>query len=247
MNITPEMKMSEVIFHNYQLLPVITRFGILLGFGEKTVETVCSDYKVNLDFFLEITNSFIDEDYIPQKELLSFPVSLIVDYLQKTHKYYIEDKFPEIEKLIDEMVYCPDGEKEKRLLVKSFFDEYKTEFDNHINREEQKVQPYVLEIENAFINKKLPEDLYLKIKEYSINDFASEHDNIEEKLNDLKNIIIKYLPPCSFPSLYNRILTELFRLEKDLNMHAALEDKVMIPKVALMEKILIDKYYLCKE
>ncbi len=236
------MKMSEVIFHNYQLLPVITRFGILLGFGEKTVAAVCADYNINLEFFLEITNSFIDEDYIPQKEFLSFPVSLVVDYLQKTHKYYLEDKFPEIEVMINEMVYCAGGDTEKRVLVKNFFDEYKTEFLNHINREEQKVQPYVLAIEDAFMKKKLPEDLLRQINEYSINDFASEHDNIEEKLNDLKYIIIKYLPPCSHPSLYNKILLELFLLEKDLNMHASLEDKVMIPKVALMEKILIANF-----
>ena len=242
MNITPEMKMSEVIFNNYQLLPVITRFGILLGFGEKSVAAVCSDYKVNLDFFLEITNSFIDDEYIPQKELLSFPVSLIVNYLQKTHKYYLEEKIPEIEAMIDDMVKCAGDESEKRMLVKNFFAEYKTEFLQHVNREEQKVQPYVLEIEKAFLKKQLNPDLYRQINEYSINDFASEHDNIEEKLNDLKNIIIKYLPPFCHPSLYNKILIELFRLEKDLNTHAALEDKVMIPKVALMEKILLKSY-----
>lgn len=242
MNITPEMKMAEVIFNNYQLLPLLSRFGILLGFGEKTVSEVCSQYNVNLDFFLEITNSFIDDDYIPKKELLSFPVSLIVNYLQKTHKYYLEEKIPEIEMMIEEMVLCSDDESEKRKLIKNFFQEYKNEFLNHINREEKKVQPYVLEIENAFLNENLPENLKKRINEYSINDYAAEHDNIEEKLNDLKNIIIKYLPPFCHPSLYNKILIELFRLEKDLNSHAILEDKVLIPKVALMEKILLDNY-----
>ena len=29
-----------------------------------------------------------------------------------------------------------------------------------------------------------------------MKDFAGEHDNVEEKLYDLKNIIIKYMPPC---------------------------------------------------
>ncbi len=240
MNITPEMKMAEVIFNNYQLLPVISRFGILLGFGEKTVSEVCNLYNINLDFFIEITNSFIDDDYIPKKELLSFPVSLLVSYLKKTHKYYIEEKIPEIEMMIGEMVYCSKDESEIRTLIKNFFQEYKIEFFNHINREEQKVQPYVLEIEKAFLNKKLTQKLKNRIENYSINDFASEHDNLEEKLNDLKNIIIKYLPPFCHPSLYNKILIELFRLEKDLNLHARLEDKVMVPKVAFMEKVLME-------
>ena len=242
MNITKEMKMADVIFFNFQLLPVITRFGIRLGFGERSVLEVCREYNVNLEFFIEITNSFIDDEYIPQTALTSFPINLIVDYLHKTHDYYMQEKIPEIETMIHEMVNCKGGEKHKRQLLENFFSEYKKELTNHINREEEVVQPYVLEIEKAFFNKKLSKELYLKIKKYSIEDFAGEHDNVEEKLNDLKNIIIKYLPPCGNPSLCNKILTELFRLEKDLNAHARLEDKVLIPKVARIEKLLLENY-----
>ncbi len=242
MNITRDMKMADVIHLDYTLLPVITRFGINLGFGDRTVEKVCLENKVNLDFFLEITNSFIDEDYIPQKELDSFPVSLLIDYLKKTHRYYLDEKIPELEEMIRNMASSIPAEKEKALLVKNFFVEYRTELENHIMREEKKVQPYILEIETAYTGNHLSVELYEKIKLYSMKDFAGEHDNVEEKLFDLKNIIIKYLPPCADKALCNRILIELFRLEKDLNAHASLEDKVLIPKVANMENILLSNY-----
>jgi len=121
MNITPEMKMADVLLNNYSLLPVISRFNIKLGFGEKTVKEVCSDYKVNLDFFLEITSSFVDEDHIPQKDLHSFPVSLLVDYLKKTHKYYLEEKIPEIEKMISRLVKSSRKNRDKFALVSDFF------------------------------------------------------------------------------------------------------------------------------
>lgn len=48
---TPQMKLANLILHNFKLLPVITRFGIPLGFGEKTVAEVCSHYAVPTDFF----------------------------------------------------------------------------------------------------------------------------------------------------------------------------------------------------
>ena len=242
MNITLDMKMAEVIFQNFPLLPVISRFGIRLGFGEKTVLEVCSDYSVNLDFFLEITNSFIDDEYIPQTDLKSFPVSFIVDYLHQTHQYYLDVIIPEIEIMIDQMVNSAGRDVKKRQLVGDFFKEYKNELINHIEREENEVQPYVIKIENAFNEKILPGELYNQIKKYSIEDFASEHDNVEEKLNDLKNIIIKYLPDSGNSSLSNNILTQLFWLEKDLNTHASLEDKVLIPKVSQMEKLLLEYY-----
>ena len=239
MNITRDMKMADVIHFNYSLLPVITRFGINLGFGDRSVEEVCKQHQVNLDFFLEITNSFIDDEYIPQKDLHSFSVKLIVDYLQKTHDYYLEEKIPELENMINEMVVKTEADNLKSELVRNFFNEYHEELKNHIQREESRVQPYVLEIEGAFESGSLDPSLRKRIKEYSINDFAREHDNVEEKLYDLKNIIIKYLPPCPDKALCNRLLMELYRLEKDLNAHAELEDKVLIPKVAGMEEYLL--------
>lgn len=241
MSITQNMKMADVIHLNYTLLPVITRFDIPLGFGDKSVLEVCNEYGVNLDFFIEITNSFIDDDYIPQKDLNTFPVRLIVDYLHKTHAYYLEEKIPEILNMISELSEVFDN-PEPILLVKNFFSEYQQELQSHIDREESVVLPYIMEIDDSFYHNSISPNLIKKIKAYSINDFAREHDNVEEKLYDLKNIFIKYLPPSKDKALSNRILTELFRLEKDLNAHAELEDKTLIPKVAKMEEILLKKF-----
>jgi len=236
------MKLADVLFHNYSLLPVISRFNIKLGFGDKTVAEVCSYCGVNIDFFLEITNSFVDEDYIPQKELGSFQVSLIVNYLKKTHLYYLDEKIPEIEQKIEQVFQSEKNLNDKFRLVKNFFSDYKQELTKHINREETIIHPFVLEIESAYLVNKISPELFQKIQNYSISDYASEHDNVEEKLFDLKNIIIKYLPPVSSVALCNSILTDLFRLEKDLNAHASLEDKVLIPKIAAMEEKLISLF-----
>jgi regulator of cell morphogenesis and NO signaling len=233
------MKMADVIHFCYPLLPVISRFGIKLGFGDKSVAEVCRENQINAEFFLEIANSFADEDYIPQKDLNSFPLGLIVNYLKKTHQYYLEEKIPELARMISEMAADYKQDPDKAALINSFFREYCDQLNQHIEREETKIQPYVLEIESAYQAGKASPELIKKIKKYSILDFADEHDNVEEKLNDLKNIIIKYLPPSKNTSLTNHILTELFRLEKDLNAHANLEDKVLIPKVAAMEKTIL--------
>lgn len=242
MNITADMKMADVLNHNFILLPVISRFNIKLGFGDKTVREICSDYGINLDFFIEITNSFVDAEYIPQKELDSFPVSLLIKYLKKTHQYYMEEKIPEIETMIWQMVENMKTGKEKFSLINDFFAQYKKELTNHIDREEFRVLPYVIDLEEAYLNGKISEDLHERIRKYSINDYAKDHDDVEEKLADLKNLIIKYLPPSESPSLCNKILMELFQLERDMNDHASLEDKVLIPKVSGMEKELLAIY-----
>lgn len=238
MLITRNIKMADVIHLNYFTLTVLNRFGIELGFGDKSVEDVCKMYHVDADFFLEIVNTFVDKDYFPKKHLQTFPVKLITNYLQKTHDDYHQNKVPEIEFLIEQMVNSCYTQKDKIVLLKKFFNDYKQELLNHTKREEEVVFPYTLAIEKAYLSDK-PDQSVLKLMEtYSIDVFQNEHDNIEEKLFDLKNIIIKYLPQPKNSKLCNKLLFELFNLEQDLNDHSRIEEKVLVPKIRQMEKII---------
>ena len=53
--------MADVIHLNYFTLSVLNRFGIELGFGDKTVDEVCKQNQDDVDFFLEIVNIFVDK------------------------------------------------------------------------------------------------------------------------------------------------------------------------------------------
>lgn len=241
MQITQNMKMANVIHLNYLLLPVINRFGIQLGFGDATVKEICSEKNVNVNFFLDIVNSYHDKNFFPEADLQSFSIKLIVDYLLKAHNNYLVDSIPQIEELINIMIKDSTYQIESFQLLKNFFNEYKKEITDHINNEENEVYPYALQVEEAFENLNTNAEVITKMETYSIDDYINEHDNIEEKLYDLKNIIIKYLPPPKNNDLCNRILTKLFNLEKDLNDHSRIEEKVMVPKITKMEEKLLSK------
>lgn len=242
MLINKNIKMADVIHMNYFTLSVLNRFGIELGFSDKSVEDVCKLYHVDVDFFLEIVNTFVDKDYFPKRHLQTFSVKLITDYLQQTHDDYHQNKVPEIEFLIEEMVKSCYTQKDNIVLLKKFFNDYKQELLNHTRREEEVVFPYTKAIENAYLSEK-PDRSVIKLMEtYSIDVFQNEHDNIEEKLFDLKNIIIKYLPQPKNSRLCNKLLYELFNLEQDLNDHSRIEEKVLVPKIRQMEKIITERF-----
>lgn len=231
-----QMKMAEVIHMDYNLLPVINRFGISLGFGEKTVEEICHEKNINTSFFLEVLNTFHDTDYFPKASLLKFPVKWLLDYLKKTHSYYLEVQVPQLETLIGKLIREASGGSKNIQMIEKFFNDYKTELTDHIEREEKKVYPYISQLEQALNSNEVDKELQKNISHYSIEDFEDEHDDVEVKLNDLKNIIIKYLPGPADDNLCNDILVLLFQLEKDLTDHARLEDKILVPMVARLEK-----------
>lgn len=242
MQFTSKTKLADIIHINYLLLPILNRFGIQLGFGDKTVEEICQEMKLNTEFFLVIINSFHDHNYFPQDQLQSFDLKLIVDYIKKSHSYYLDLKVPQIEQLIKNFSNKSDDVyKDQIRLIGKFFSEYKEELITHIKEEENTIFPYILTIGKAYSEGKINEAHKSMIQENSINKFAGEHSNIEDKLFDLKNIIIKYLHPVRDNLISNALLIELFRLELDLNDHARIEDKVLIPKVQYIEEEILRK------
>jgi len=230
-----EIKMAELIHYNYGVLTVLRRFNIELGFGDKTIEEVCIKKQINPDFFLEIVNSFNDIDYFSQSKLKKHDVEDILFYLKNTHQFYLTKKFPEIESLINGLEFTENNLKNKELLD-NFFNVYKIEFINHVKREEDRIYPYIIELDESLKQNQVSASFHENMKKYTISDYQEEHEDVEAKLYDLKNIIIKYLPTPLNPDGYASILVKLFKLESDLNEHSRIEEKVIIPKVKEMEK-----------
>ncbi|MBN1117106.1 MAG: hemerythrin domain-containing protein [Bacteroidales bacterium] len=241
MNIKAGTKLSDAIHNNYLLLPILNRFGIQLGFGDITVEQICEKQEVNLKFFLEIVNSFLDKNYFPEAELQNFPLKLIVDYIKRSHVFYLDFKMPQIEQMINNLYELAPSENKKSFqLIRNFFAEYKKDLFNHIEKEEKEVHPYILKIDQAYYSNTITGDIVELVNKESISKYADDHDNVEDKLYDLKNLIIKYLPPIPDYTLSNAILFELFRLERDLNDHSRIEEKVLVPKMQAIEKQILE-------
>lgn len=239
MLINRNTKLADALHHNPLLLPVINRLGVELGFGDMTIGEVCEGEAVDTDFFLLIVNAFLDRDVHKKINLKHISLLRVVEYLKATHKYYLERMMPEVEIRINALVQQSDINQEQYRLVKKFFDGYAEELFSHIELEEREIHPYIIALQKAYSTQEVSEDLRKQIKAKPIEFFARDHSDIESKLTDLKNILIKYLgrPRDSF--LRNQVLEVLFKLESDINDHSRIEDKVMVPMVAFLEKHLM--------
>lgn len=218
------MKLADLIEVNYQLINVLSRMGIGLGFGELSISEVCRRQRIDASSFLLICDVYTYDDFLPSKEMLaSADPATIVDYLHNSHSFYVIKEFSSLEKNIRAMIeHCDDKQKK---IVEKFFMGYKRQVENHFAYEETVVFPYV----RALIKGERQES-------YSIEQFEENHSNIDETLNDLKNIVMKYLPETCDTVLRNEVLYRLFRLEDDLAKHTIIEDTVLIPVVNKLEE-----------
>ncbi len=236
MLITSDMKMAELIHLDFHLLAVVQRIGIPLGFKEKTIDEVCKENDVDTAFFLQLANCFHDNENLSKVKFPDFNLRWFVSFLRRTHQCYLEHKIPEIQVKINELISEIKESVKNYELIRNFFTEYINELSEHIGIEEKTVFPYIITLSDC-IEQEVKTDAYLKnYQNYNINVYLGEHDDIEEKIYDLKNILIKYLAPPTDSCKYNSLLYELFRLEKDIQIHSILEEKILIPKVRQIEK-----------
>ncbi len=221
------IKIADLVYLDYHILPVLNRFGIYLGFGDKNIKQICTEKKINTSFFLEIINVFLYEDYFPKETLQKFEINEILNYLNKTHDFFLSFKLPRIEKKINELInICCQENFSKIKLIKNFYLEYKNELIEHIKYEEIVIFPYVKKISEKKI----------KNSDFKIQLYLDNHSNIDEKIFDLKNLIIKYLDIPKQSEISNEILYDLFDFEKDIKQHQKIEEKVLVPKVMKIEK-----------
>lgn len=220
---TPLMKAAELIEADYKLLSIFSRLGIRLGFGDISVEEMCRRYGISTELLLLICRVYSLPGYEPScQHLDSTDLNDIMSYLHSSHVYYSHVAIPRLRGKIDALTDSLD-ENHRKVLAR-FFSDYCTEVDNHFAYEENVVFPYVhAVIENTDTG------------DYSIEKFEDNHSDIDEKLCDLKSIIIKYLPESCPTELRAEVLFEIFRLEEDLCKHTLIENNVLIPMVQNME------------
>lgn len=223
MTFTRKMKLADLVIANHSLVLILQRFNIELGFGEKTVDDICRQYGVPVDFFLLICNVYTNAQYLPTAEELSqTDMSQLIPYLTASHAYYLKERIPHIENHLHHIADNCQPSHHDTLL--KFFSDYKTEVSKHFQYEEITVFPY---IENLHEGK--------KSVGYSIQQFEENHSNIEDKLSDLTNIILKYIPGNVLPKERISLLFDIFQLSVDLNTHSLIEEKILIPYVQTLE------------
>ncbi len=211
---TGEDRMCDLVCDRYPVLQVMSRFGIALGFGDKTIAAVCEENRVDTATFLAVVNLVLDFGGDADAVV---SVRALTDYLHNSHGYFLDFRLPAIRRKLIEAVDC--SLSDVSFAIMRFFDEYVAEVQRHMTYEEQTVFPYVESLLSGEKN-----------AAYSIDIFRRQHDQVEAKLRELKNIIIKYYPSGGTNEL-NGVLFDIFTCEQELASHNAVEDEIFIPAV----------------
>lgn len=188
-------------------------------------ETLKAHQDINTDFFIQLISLFHSESELPIEQLKSFPLSVILDYLEKTHRYYTHTKLLEIEQSLFNL---QRNRAENTLLpfLLSFFEWIKENLNFHIQMEEEQLFPYIKALTKGSTE---PQG-------FTLQSFVDHHvDTVELQLSEVKKHIVRAQSSAEDIFPFRVLLKQLDDFERDLRIHAKIEDEVLIPLAKIVE------------
>lgn len=214
--------MRQLISDNNLLLPVISRFGISFGFGDRTVEDVCRAECVDTDTFLTVCN------FLSGKRFDATAISLpsLMGYLRHAHSSFLEVTLPHIRHHLIDATAGTMAQGEISILLIKFFDDYVAEVRHHMDYENETVFSYVDGLLHGTVS-----DCGFNISRFSLN-----HSHTATKISELKDLFIYHLVARN--DRLNAALFDIIICERDLMSHFDVESRLFIPAVERLEHTL---------
>lgn len=216
--VTPDTKLCEVIVDEPSVVPVINRFDIVLGVGDRTIKSICKEKGIDTSFFITILNAFINESFFLENVTGAFNAGDVVDYLRKTNNSYLRNQLPNIERHFAALISRSDSNNNLPLLF-NFYREVKTEIERRIDSDNQWFDAIIsAEQSNSEVS-------------VAGNAVQAESDSIEDKLSDLINMFVIHLCGDYDRNLCHAVLFAVISIEKDIRQNNRIRNRVLRPLV----------------
>ena len=216
--VTPDTKLCEVIVDEPSVVPVINRFDIVLGVGDRTIKSICKEKGIDTSFFITILNAFIHESFFLENVTGAFNAGDVVDYLRKTNNSYLRNQLPNIERHFAALISRSDSNNNLPLLF-NFYREVKTEIERRIDSDNQWFDAIIsAEQSNSEVS-------------VAGNAVQAESDSIEDKLSDLINMFVILLRGDYDRNLCHAVLFAVISLEKDICQNNRIRNRGLRPLV----------------
>lgn len=226
---------EALINENFIYAKVLHFFGVeFYNSRSKTLKEVCDENNIDeaqLKAMLEKAESRRSPEYL---ELKDYPAILIIAYLKHAHQVFVKDKLPYLAKLISKLK--PDHDKVIAHDLKMIFPLFVDDFVKHIHEEEDRLFSHIKILEKFLRTNKDRPKVQKMTDSFSIQKFALEHNHSDNEMKGIRGITNNYNTKEIEDIQLKVIFRELEAFDKELDVHANIENDILFPKALNLEK-----------
>jgi regulator of cell morphogenesis and NO signaling len=228
---------GELVASDYRKAEVFKKFGLdFCCGGKKTLAQACKSKGIDV---LQVEKELDAVDTavaIPSEDYNNWNIGFLVDYILNTHHRYIKQAIPVIYDYTQKVARVHgDRHPEAKAIAEKFL--FVTdELNRHICKEEEVLFPYIKHLAIANDNGMKVEASPFGSVEAPIAAMEHEHDIVGEMMEEIKKLANNYVPPADACTTYKLSYLKLQEFEDDLHKHIHLENNILFPKAAELEK-----------
>ena len=171
-----------------------------------------------------------------EPNLEAYPTHLVIAYLRHAHHLFIREKLPFIKYLVANMVPEACGGYANIVAdLKVVYPLFAQDFIEHIFEEEDTLFLYIQLLLASNGKKTLLGQAWLQMQKISIAELANAHDGHDDEMQGIRKLSSGYAIEEGMPLALKVVYHELRAFEKELLVHARVENTILFPKALHLE------------
>ncbi|MEW4923891.1 iron-sulfur cluster repair di-iron protein [Algibacter sp. 2305UL17-15] len=232
-----EKQIGQFVAEDYRTAAVFSKYKIdFCCNGNRSVEEACEKKGIDSNVLLDELQNVLNQKGGESIDYKAWPLDLLIDYIEKKHHRYVEEKIPVLRQFLDKLCRV-HGERHPELLkINELFTASAGELAAHMKKEELILFPFVKKMVNAVLGEGAVQSPQFGTVENPIAMMMQEHDNEGERFRQIAELTDNYNPPADACNTYKVTFAMLEEFEKDLHLHIHLENNILFPKAIKLEQ-----------
>lgn len=235
MNVSSKSIVGELVAEDYLTASVFKQYKIdFCCKGNRTLGEVCQNDPLSIEKLIDDLKKSaenIDQSTIDFK---SWDSDLLVDYIEKKHHRYVEEKIPELKTYLSKIAKVHGQRHPELIEIEELFAASAHDLRLHMHKEEQILFPYIKQMQSS---DKVAQPHFGTVHN-PIRMMMHEHDNEGERFRKIAKLSNDYTPPADACATYRVAFAMLKEFEEDLHLHIHLENNILFPSAVEAEKLL---------
>lgn len=228
---------GDFVAKDYRTAAIFSKYGIdFCCKGQRTIDEVCKKKNLNEALLLEELNAVLATKNDSEIDFSSLSLDLLIDYIEKTHHRFVEEKTQIIIPFLDKLCSVHGSNHPELFEINTLFKESAQELASHMKKEELILFPFVKEMINATKSHGTIGKPFFETVKNPIAAMMNEHDNEGERFRSISALTNNYTTPEDACNTYKVTFSMLKEFEDDLHKHIHLESNILFPKAKALEK-----------
>ncbi|TDE06188.1 iron-sulfur cluster repair di-iron protein [Flavobacterium hiemivividum] len=232
-----KITIGEYVAKDFRTAAIFSKYGIdFCCKGNRTIEEACDKKNIDTNEIMQQLDTVLATKNDNAIDFKSWPLDLLADYIEKTHHRYVEEKTQILLPFLDKLCKVHGASHPELFEINKLFLGCAGEMAQHMKKEELMLFPFIKKMAKASLTDELIAAPHFGTVKNPIAMMMAEHEAEGDRFDKIVSLTNNYTPPADACSTYKVTFAMLSDFEQDLHKHIHLENNILFPAAALLEK-----------